>query len=213
MLLRLTRDRVGVFLMGTAGAWSIMAPWFSAHKVICVTVEFASYWFAFVIALAGGYLFAGRTATVPVGSENVLWRRLCVGFVTLVLIMFWRSSDAQFGYWKKKAMRPEAWPQIVSDLKMIGAQSVSTGTKFSVLMKHPPKALQQLGCGEDYSGGFASAFSSPEYEGVTAGILFGYKDRSWGLCVGPESLARKYSRGNSLIRVASNAYFFIGPRD
>jgi hypothetical protein len=63
----------------------------------------------------------------------------------------------------------------------------------------------------DYKGASARTVSSPEYTGLVAEIVFGYKPRSWGLCVGPESFAQAVSDRNRYVQVATNAFFFARP--
>jgi hypothetical protein len=73
--------------------------------------------------------------------------------------------------------------------------------------------IRKLGRADDYKGGVAAIWDSPEYSDAFVVIAFGYKSRRWGLVIGPEYRAKSYSRGGMCVEVATNAYFYLRTRD
>jgi hypothetical protein len=205
-----TLDVVGGCVIGMAALWSVVAAPLSANLVISVLAEFASYWLALFVVLFGGYMLL-RSQKRPIAPRGLRWKFSCVGLALLVVIVSWRWSDDQFLFWKMRAIPSRAWPQMASDLEAFGKQAAQSGNDFLPRTK-PPKSLQQLGLGVDYSGGVANVWNSPQYTGVFAVMTFGYKVRCWGLLLGPEERAKSYCHGGSYVRVSSNAFFFVGPR-
>jgi hypothetical protein len=198
--------------MGVAALWSVVAAPLSANLVISVLVEFASYWLALFGVLLGGYLLL-RNVKRPIAPMGLVWRWSCAVLALVVVFVAWRSSDYQFAFWKMRAIPSRAWPQMVSDLEVFGKQVAQSGNNFLPATKEPPKSLRQLGSEADYKGGIANVWNAPEYSGVFAVITFGYKARCWGLLVGPEERVKSYCRRGDYLRVATNGFFFIGPRD
>lgn len=212
----LKRKSLGAFagasLMGVAAGWSVVAVWLSAHQFIPVYTELASYWVSLLAGVAGGYM-CFRSQSESAGSADSLWRGVCVACALVVVMTSWRLSDQRFIAWKMRAIPPDAaWPQMVSDLESVGRRVAESGRSSLPMKEPPPKSLQQLGSEVDYKGVSGNLITSPEYDGVTAAILFGYKGRCLGLCVGPEGFAKKYGRDGRYIRVATNAFFFAAPR-
>jgi hypothetical protein len=202
----------GASVMGIASVWSVAAAPLAAYLIISVFTELASYWLALVVVLGGGWLYL-RNQNQPVASTSFFGRRLAVGLALAVVIGSWSLSDRQFFFWKKKAIPSIAWPQMVSDLKEIGKRAAENGTNILSSRTPLPTSLQQLGSREDYSGGMGNVWNTPEYTGAVAGVVFGSRVRRWGLCVGPEKIAKEYCRGGGYMNVAPNAYFFFGTKD
>ncbi len=201
----------GCCMLVVAAVWSIAAAPLSANLVISVLAEFTSYWLALFGVLFGGYLLL-RNQEQPVAPRGSLWRGPCVVLALAVVVVSWRWSDDQFVFWKTRAIPSGAWPQMTSDLEAFGRQVAQGGKTSLPMTRPPPKSLQQLGLGTDYSGGVANVWDSPQYTGVFAVITFGYKARSWGLIVGPEERAKSYCPRGTCLRVSTNAFFFIGSR-
>jgi hypothetical protein len=202
---------LGGCLMGLAALWSFVAVRLSANLVISVLAEFASYWLALFAVSFGAYLVL-RNQERPIALVRLLCRCSCVGLALVVVVVSWQRSDDQFAFWKMRAIPSSAWPRMASDLEAFGRQVAQGGNTALPATKPPPKSLQQLGLGADYSGGVANVWDSPQYTGVFAVITFGYKARSWGLLVGPEERAKSYCPGGAYFRVSTNAFFFVGPR-
>jgi hypothetical protein len=195
-----------------ACAWSIVAAPLSANKHISVIAELSSYWLAlFVVGISGFLYVYTMKDTIPFAKK--IFRYMYVLIAVLVVLTFWHLSTSRFIQWKMKSIPETAWPQMAADLANFGRQTTQSGKNYLPMAERPPLSLQRLGLGEDYKGGICNIWDSPEYKGVFAIINFGYKDRSWGLCLGPESRAKEYCRRGTYIAVASNAYFFCGPRD
>jgi len=202
---------LGGCLIGLAALWSVVAARLSANLVISVWAEFASYWLALFAVFIGAYLML-RNQKPPTAHTRLLWRSLCVGLALVVVVVSWHYSDDQFLFWKMKAIPSGAWPKMASDLEAFGRQVAQAGNTSLPATKPPPMSLRQLGLGADYSGGVANVWDTPQFTGVFAVITFGYKSRSWGLLVGPEERAKSYCRGGTYLHVATNAFFFMGPR-
>jgi hypothetical protein len=175
--------------MGIASVWSAVAALSSANRFISVLTEIASYWLALFVVLGGGWLYL-RNQSQSIARRSFLYRRLCVAFALTVVIASWSLSDGQFLYRKMRSIPLEAWPQMVSDLKEIGRQAAESGTTDLSSRRPLPESLQQLGSKEDYRGGMGNMWNSPEYTGAVAGVVFGYKYRRWGLCVGQRGLRK-----------------------
>jgi hypothetical protein len=204
--------RTGAVIMGIASAWSVAAAPLAANRAISVSTELASYWLALFVVMGGGWLYV-RNQNQLAAPTSLLGRRLAVLLALTVVMAAWFLSDRQFFFLKMRAIPQKAWPQMVSDLEEIGRQAAASGTN-SLSSRIPlPRSLQQLGLREDYGGGMGNVWNSPEYTGPVAGVVFGNKVRHWGLCVGPETLAKEFCRGGSYVQVASNAYFFFGTKD
>jgi hypothetical protein len=204
--------RATACLMGMACIWAVSAVWMSAHLVISVFAELASYWLVLFTVLGAGYIFL-RGQSHRVTRFGFLCNCLLTGFALLVVLVSWRWSDDRFALYKIGSISPGAWSQMALDLGTLGREIAQSGANSLPSGKAPPVSLQQLGSEVDFGGTFGAVINSADYSGVTAGILFGYKGRSWGLCVGPQSFAKKYSRNVGCIPVATNAFFFAGPRD
>ncbi len=198
--------------MAVAIAWSFAAAWFSANLVISVVAELASYWLSLLAVLLGAYLQL-RILRRPVSLANVLWRSWLSVAALVIVVVCWRQSDERFALWKMRAISPKEWSEMVSELRKFGTEIAQSGVTSASATMVPPETLRSIGSGTDYSGAFGNIITSSEYSGLTAEILFGYKGRGWGLCVGPESFAEKYSRGTNYIRVATDGFFFCSPRD
>jgi hypothetical protein len=201
----------GACLMAAAAIWAFIAVRLSAYEVITVLAELVSYWLALCVVIGGAWLFLkGRHK--PVSSSSFLARCLCVAIAFTVLVASWGLSSRRFILLKVRSIPQNAWSKMVSDLEGIGTHAAQSGVT-SVSSQTPlPKSLQQLGLASEYSGGMGNVWKASEYTGPVASVLFGYKSRSWGLCVGPESFASRCARKGNYIHVASNAYFFCGPR-
>jgi len=200
-------SRAGACLAGLAALWSVGAACISANLIISVRAETASYWLCLFIFILGGALYLGTCSRC---SALGFWTRCaCTALGFTVLIASWRLSDKQFLYWKMRAIPPGAWAEMVTDLEALGRQAANANKELPQ-RKPLPKSLQRLGMQVDYKGGMGNVWNSPDYEGVFANIIFGYKSRCWGLFLGPASRAKTYCQGGACIRVAPNAFFFIG---
>ena len=204
------RKGTGVTIASLSLLWVGVAPWLSANLFISVWIELASYWFALLAFLIGCGLWIadGR----PIGFGRSFYRELSAAICLGLLVANWRMSDAEFAFWKLRAIPPSLWSKMSQDLITSGQRLAESGenvfTKHAVL----PNSLWQLGRKEDFKGGVANIWNSTEYRGVFAIITFGYKTRSWGLLCGPEERAMDYSRGGHYFQVGTNAFFFIGSR-
>jgi hypothetical protein len=199
---------LGGCLTGVAAIWSAAAAPLSANLVISVLSELASYWLALFGLLLGACLLL-TSQKRPIAPMGLVWRGFCVALALVVVVVSWRWSDDQFVFWKMRAIPWGAWPQMASDLRAFGERVAESGSDFLPAGKAPPRSLQQLGSDVDYKGGIANMWNSPQYTGTFAVITFGYKDRSWGLLVGPEERVKTYCHGGSYVRVGTNAFFFI----
>ncbi len=198
--------------MATASVWSAVAAFLSANRVISVFSELASYWLALIAVVTGAILLGvgGREPSTPVYFR---WEPVIELCAFAVVLASWHFSDKQFAYWKMRSIPQKAWPEMVSDLEALGRATTERGQNYLSMEQPPPQSLRRLGLGVDYKGGICNVWDYPEYKGVFAIIVFGYKTRSWGLCLGPERRAQNYCKGGVCIPVASNAYFFCGSRD
>jgi hypothetical protein len=201
-----------VGLIAIACMWSVMAAFLSAYEAISVVTELASYWLALFIVVGGGWLYL-RKPSQATAQINLRFRSLVVIAAFMIVVISWRLSTSQFFFWKMRSIPRNAWPRMASDLEVFGRQMTETGINYLPTTESPPKSLQRLGLGEDYKGGVCNIWNASDYSGVFAIIAFGYKGRSWGLCLGPEMRAKEYCRRGKYVNVASNAYFFCGPRD
>ena len=202
----------GASIMGIACVWSVAAAPLAAYLTISVFTELASYWLALVLVLSGGWLYL-RNHNQPVAPTGLFGRRLAVALALAMVIGSWSLSDRQFFFWKMRAVPHTAWQQMVSDLKEIGKRAAASGTNYLSSRTPLPTSFQQLGSREDYSGGMGNVWNTPEYTGPVAGVVFGSRVRRWGLCVGPEKIAKEYCRGGGYMSVGSDAYFFFGNKD
>jgi hypothetical protein len=198
--------------MAVASIWAVIAAPLAANEVISVVAELASYWLAFFVVSGGGWLNL-KSLNQSVAPLNLFYRRIGVIIAMTVVMVSWHLSDRQFAFWKIRSISSNAWSKMASDLREMGEQAGESGTNFLSSRTPMPPSLRQLGLSDDFSGGMGNVWKTPEYTGPVAAVLFGYRNRSWGLCVGPESFANRYSRMDKHILVASNAYFFYGPRD
>ena len=198
--------------MAVGSIWSVIAVRLSANEIIPVMAELASYWVALFVVITGAWIFlVARSGSM--NPASFFFRLLCVVIALAVVIAAWHLSSERFAAWKLKSIPQDAWPKMVSDLEQIGKKAAQSGIT-SVSSQTPlPKSFQPLGLRDEYSGGMGNVWKSPEYTGAVASALFGYKSRSWGLCVGPESFVSRYAHKGNYVRVASNAFFFYGPRD
>jgi hypothetical protein len=209
---RLITVYVTAILIAFACIWSFVAAPLSANKLIPVIIELASYWMTLVLVIVAGFMLI-RSLQYGVSIRVIVFGVTYVLSAIVIVLVFYRLSNSRFSYWKMKSIPKDAWPQMVTDLAKFGKQSTESGINYLPMSERPPLSLRQLGSGEDYKGGVCNIWSTPEYKGVFAIINFGYKDRNWGLCLGPESRAKEYCRGGTYVAVGSNAYFFCGPRD
>jgi hypothetical protein len=207
----LRKDHVGAALMGIAVIWSIVAPWLSANNVITVWAELSTRWLLLLVLLFGASAHLGNLSR-PWPLRSFFCRCVAATFALMMFVAMWFLSDKAFLYWKMRAIPPEAWVQMVSDVEKVGRQSAESGTNCLSGTMPPPKSLQRLGLAGDYGGGSAQFVSRPEYTGLVVSIDFGYKVRGWGLFVGPEKLAKGHWPGFERRRVGTNAFFFIGSR-
>jgi hypothetical protein len=208
---RSIRIPAGATLMWAAAGWSMIAPWLSANNFIAVRTELISYWAFLIVLMFAASAFLGNLRySIP--TRLFVLRSLGVVCVSSVFMAGWLSSDKAFLHWKMRSIRGEAWPQMAFDLESLGREVAESGTAVLPASRVPPKSLLGLGSRLDYTGAMGSVLNSPQYTGIVANVTFGYKVRSWGLFLGPEEGARSYCRGGACLRVAPNAYFFVGPR-
>jgi hypothetical protein len=198
----------GPVVVGCAIAWSLSAAWFSANRVIPVYSELALYWLCLFGGLAGWcFHFINRHACP--GLPRLLASPWAGGAALLIIVSAWLMSDWAFFHWKQRAVSQKEWSQMVSDLKRIaipyhdGAESVH---------RTPPESVRLLGLGFDFGVMNAWVVDAPGYPGLKAEVLFGYKSRNWGLWVGPEQSLLGFCPACMHAQVASNAFFFTGPR-
>jgi hypothetical protein len=102
---------------------------------------------------------------------------------------------------------------MVFDLEQIARQAAQGGTNSLSSRKPLPGSLQQLGLGQDYSGGMGDVWNTTEYTGPVGGVVFGNRVRRWGLCIGPESIVKRFYHNGCYSIVGSNAYLFFGRGD
>jgi hypothetical protein len=196
-------------MIGVATVWAVSAAWFSANRIIAVTSELALYWLSFIAVLVGWALHLDNRRAFT-GSVQILATPWAGAVALLVVLSAWLLSDGAFFRWKLRAVPPEAWSQMVLDLKSIAIPYPEGDTVPS--RKVPPKSVQRLGLGHDFGVMNAWIVDAPGYPGVKAEVLFGYKSRAWGLWVGPEISLLGFCPGCRHVLVASNAFFFVGPR-
>ena len=154
-----------------------------------------------------------RSGPHPPSPVQLLWRYVSVAGGLVAVLAGWHLSDSRFASWKLRSIPRQDWQQMASDLERFGDKTVTGGRNFFPAGVPPPASLNALGSMLDYSGGVAAVWNEPEYTGIFAAIKYGYKFRAWGLVIGPEERAKSYSHNGRWFRVATNAYFFVGPGD
>jgi hypothetical protein len=193
-------------VMALAVAWALVASWLSANLVISVCVELSCYALAFYVLLGGACVYV-FDPNQPRGGFSRHW---VVAFVVLVFVSACLTSNITFFYWKLRAIPQDAWAQMVSDLQGMGRQMEKDGKIYLTREDALPSSIQRLGLRFDYKGGGRNEVRSPDYNGVEVSVYFGNKMRGWGLCVGSKGFVESCFRGGRHIRVAPNAYFFVG---
>jgi hypothetical protein len=195
--------------MVLAALWSVSATWFSAHLLVPVFAELASYW-ACSLGVVGAWLVHSHIRGELAGSGRLIaspWP----GPVSLVLVLAsWLLSDFSFFHWKLRAIPREAWSQMVADLRQVAVPNLESAPNTN--REPPPASVRQLGMKCDTGAWRSWKVDHPGYPGFKADVLLGYKSRSWGLWVGPEKSLEAWCRGCRRARVTTNSYFFVGPR-
>jgi hypothetical protein len=137
----------------------------------------------------------------------------------LIVISSCRYSDNTFIFWKIKAVKPQDWGRMISDLRTLDKQGKATNSRIDItreqnglfnptgekIMLVPlPKSFDALGLSTDCRGGTAGT-------GINPSIVYGTKSRRWGLVIG----SNDFSHGNwalfKHVEVGDDAWFFVGP--
>ena len=198
----------GVVSMGFGPTWVVAATWLSAHRMITVIAEFASFWLCVATVLLGGWC-AFRASKAHL--TRVWIGLLSPALAVFVVVCAWFLSDAAFFHWRLRSVQANAWAQMVSDMRQI-ASPTPDGGYMPGSNKAPPVSVRELGLGDDYTGMHAWVESSSGYPGVRGDVLFGYKFRAWGLWLGPDASLDHFCPGCRRALVAPKAFFFVGPR-
>jgi len=145
-------------------------------------------------------------------SWKTIIRNCLSAFALLLVLGAWIFSNELFTYWKMRAVPPDAWQQMATDLMKLAKESPTT-EKLQPWSSHAsqlPESTKPIGLPEDYAAGHGGTDMWGE-SGVTVLLTYGNRARTWGLYVGTEEGARqgKYRT----IPVAQNAFFYIGEND
>lgn len=182
-------------------AASVMTAIFGSFLTACgafgVLTEFFVYWLCF--------LFIGLAGSVLVLSNRQDKRcRLMVATATLCLLCMAIAaeyySNSTFLFWKLRLANQAEWKRKAESLKEL-AKSDETDSKnlsYGIL----DSSLRGLGSASDFCGGQSS--------GVNPILIFGVKSRRWGLVIGEEPLKYGQRAKFKRVRVAENAWFFVG---
>jgi hypothetical protein len=192
--------------------WVIAAPALSAYLIISLTAELASYWLCFFAVVGAGYVYL-RTENPEGAQKRYISPPGCMAFAVGLIIILWLSSDREFDFWKKRALPAQVFPQMISDFGQMAKDAARSGTNYLSSRTPLPRSLQQLGLGEDYTGGMGNVWNTTQYTGPVGGVVFGNRVRRWGLCIGPEQIAKEFCHNGSYSLVGSNAYLFFGTGD
>ncbi len=193
----------GIALMATAALWSASASSLSAYGFITVGTEQSSYFWCLVVLVAGAFLYI-------IDEKGLTMRGLfrvgvCLGFLFVILVFWFRLGTNVFAYWKLKTISPAQWAEMSADLEALITEATpeDARTGFYVTREDVPKSLHPLGFREP-GGGFAYSRDTE----TMVYVWYGNKSRSWGLSVGTE-----WHKFRQWTQVSSNAFFFIGSYD
>jgi len=189
--------------VATAVLWALMGSWLTANNITEASTEFSDYFYSFWIVLVGGFIYFRSD------SRRIAWSRAAtlVGTGPALLIVFesCQYSDDTFVFWKMKSIKPAAWQQMISELRLIDEKWRINGPAF-IPRDQAPKSFDALGLPGDYSGIYMRAGGHP-------GIVCGVKSRRWGLAIGSNDFS--YGNGNWVsfkrVQVGKDVWFFAGP--
>jgi hypothetical protein len=200
---------VGV-VMVIAAAWTFFAPWFSAHNFMDLKLERGSCWLAILAVIACGAIYAGIRPSGTGRVSRILWR--CILLCAFLLIFFGELfSSNLFVYWKVRAIPPNVWALMASNLQKAGEMAADDGGR-PVHWHELPVSLRQLGSMDDYLGvGAGWGPNNVVGSDFRADIEFGNKLRVWGLFVASDKVTQDQYTSTCVraVNVAPGAVFYL----
>jgi hypothetical protein len=194
---------VGILLGAFATIWPIVATRLSAANAISVSAETGTTLLCYPAAVVAPVLLWGSL------KMNSSLRSVLTALTILVgmlVVLKERGSNNRFAELKIASLPAKRWSQLCTTLETMAKASLATNnpgiSKYSI-----PAEFGFIGTREQCSGAFVITQDETNYAAVA--LVYGYRNRRWGLLVGPpENLGfyQKFKR----IPLGPNDFFFIG---
>jgi len=199
--------RVGACLAVAFGVLrSLFGSWLTANEFTELGTEIEWYLWSFLLVLFGGLIYA----FYPSNGASWLKAASVLGMAVAVCIVFesCKYSDDSFFFWKIKAVKPEVWKQLVSDLRMLDKkwQEFHDDEPHFIPRDKAPRSFDTLALPADWSGVHSGVRNHPI-------MVCGGKSRTWGLVLGSVNFAGGRWATYKRVQVGEDVWFFEGLGD
>lgn len=189
-------------------AWPFLAVCLSAHQMIQSDTERWTCLLCYPGALLGTVYFWSQILARSPKYLNIVYAILMPICAVTIVFQARRNSDRMFTYWMMRRVSAATWQQVALDINS-EAKEAASRNEPSIPARDLPQSVHKLGQADKFWGADSIGMFGNDRVGVR--LVFGNRNRKWGLLVGPSeflssSLWTKYKR----TPVATNAQFFVG---
>jgi hypothetical protein len=206
---------LGVALVVVCAIAAVFGSYLAAKKVISVRIELLGYFYLVATVVVGTLLcWAPPVNECRRAYDRRL--RLSVRGVaaagTITVLAAWLWSDRAFMYWTLRSVSPTSWAEMAAELRLQGVRLLQQANDdhASIGRDQLPAVLDQIGRREEFVGGNVQRFSAAP-DDVVVWVLYGYKGRRWGLCLGATKYGKMIHPREKGQQVAEGLSFVIAP--
>ncbi len=200
---------ISIAITSLAVIWPFLASWLAAYQVIPGNTEQLTRWLCLPVAVLGALYCLNEALTTPVKPLKIIIAILIPVCAATAVFQARKYSDQMFAFWIMKRVSPAEWQEMALSVHRISRKAGSAGQSM-VAPADLPRDLPMLGRAEKCWGIDGIMDVGDGHFGGR--LIFGDRNRKWGLLVGPEEFLNYFSwKKFRYIPVATNAVFFIGP--